>query len=348
MNKKLLGTLVVALVLLFGCKDEENGNQPVELNEEETNIGEEPAELKFIAPLTGEEVDDEVLQRPIAVTINNHPLARPQAGISSADIVYELLVEGQATRFLAIYQSQLPEQVGPIRSARDYLIQLAKGFDGFYLAHGYSPSALELLNSGTVDHANGMKYDGIYFKRSSDRKAPHNSYISAENIQAVAEKVGIDLTLHKKTEMTFYDSIENVKIGKSASEIQMNYFGSNSSSNSTYTYDEKAQKYLKAYGTQAMLDELTNMQVAVSNVLFFEAPHRVVDSEGRRVITLSEGGNAYVFQAGVMREATWKNKNGVLVAIEEDGSEVKLIPGKTWVHLVPTSPGLTKSVLYSE
>ena len=127
MNKKLLGTLVVALVLLFGCKDKDNSNiEPNELNEEETNIVEEPDKIKYVAPLTGEKVEEEVSQRPIAVTINNHPLARPQAGISSADIVYELLVEGDATRFLAIYQSQLPEQVGPIRSARDYLIQLAK------------------------------------------------------------------------------------------------------------------------------------------------------------------------------------------------------------------------------
>ena len=346
MNKKLLGALVIALVLLFGCKDKENDiTEPVPGNDVDSVIDLEP---KYVAPLTGEKMEEEVTQRPIAVTINNHPLARPQAGISSADIVYELLVEGDATRFLAIYQSQLPEQVGPIRSARDYLIELAKGLDSFYLAHGYSPSALELLNSGTIDHANGMRYDGIYFKRSSNRKAPHNSYISAENIKAVAEKVGINLTLHKKSELTFYDSIENVKIGNSASKIQMNYFNSNSSSNSTYTYEEKSQTYLKAYGTQAMLDELTNSQVAVSNVLFFEAPHRVADSEGRRVITLSEGGNAYVFQAGVMREVAWKNKNGVLVAVEEDGSEVKLIPGKTWVHLVPTSPGLTKSVLYSE
>ena len=350
-NKKLLGTLVIALVLLFGCKDEENKandpnpTKPVSGDDVGTIIEEDPI---YVAPLTGEIVEEEITQRPIAVTINNHPLARPHAGISSADIVYELLVEGEYTRFLAIYQSQLPEQIGPIRSARDYLIQLAKGLDSFYLAHGYSPSALELLNSGTIDHANGMRYDGVYFLRSSSRKAPHNSYISAENVRAVAGKVGIDLTLHKKTEMTFYDSIESVKIGNSASKIQMNYFSSNASSNSTYTYDEKSQTYLKAYGTQAMLDELTNSQVAVSNVLFFEAPHRVADGEGRRIITLSDGGNAYVFQAGVMREVAWKNKNGVLVAVEEDGSEVKLIPGKTWVHLVPTSPGLTKSVLYSE
>ena len=345
MNKRLLGTLVVALVLLFGCKDGKVA-QPSEPNEEGNNGDSES--YQYIAPLTGEKIKDEVSQRPVAVTINNHPLARPQAGISSADIVYELLVEGDATRFLAIYQSNLPEQIGPVRSARDYFIHLAKGLDGFYLAHGYSPNALQLLKSGVVDHANGMTYDGIYFNRSNTRKAPHNSYISAENIVAVAEKVGIDLTLHKKTEMAFYDSIDNVKIGESASEIQVNYFGSNSSSNSTYTYDENSQTYLKAYGSQELLDELTNKQVAISNVLFFEAPHRVVDSDGRREINLKVGGKAFLFQAGVKRDVAWENKDGVLVAIEEDGSEVKLVPGKTWVHLVPTSPGLTKSVLYTE
>ena len=75
-------------------------------------------------------------------------------------------------------------------------------------------------------------------------------------------------------------------------------------------------------------------------------PHRVIDSEGRRDITITGGGNAYIFQEGTMREVEWKNTDGLLVAIEEDGSEVKLVPGKTWVHFVPTSPGLASSVTY--
>ena len=63
---------------------------------------------------------------PIIVTINNHPLARPQSGIADADIIYEMLAEGNVTRFLALYQSEIPEEVGPVRSARDYFVDMQK------------------------------------------------------------------------------------------------------------------------------------------------------------------------------------------------------------------------------
>ncbi|MDK2599385.1 DUF3048 domain-containing protein [Bacillus stercoris] len=72
------------------------------------------------APLTGLEIEQKVTERrPVAVVVNNHPKARPQSGLSKADIVIEALAEGQITRFLAIFQSQMPETVGPVRSARN-------------------------------------------------------------------------------------------------------------------------------------------------------------------------------------------------------------------------------------
>ena len=70
--------------------------------------------------------EEENWARPVLATINNHPLARPQSGISQADVVYEFMAEGNVTRFLALFQSELPETVGPIRSARDYFIHLVK------------------------------------------------------------------------------------------------------------------------------------------------------------------------------------------------------------------------------
>lgn len=60
--------------------------------------------------------------RPVIATINNHPAARPQSGIASADVVYEMLAEGDVTRFLALFQSEIPDSIGPIRSARSILL----------------------------------------------------------------------------------------------------------------------------------------------------------------------------------------------------------------------------------
>ena len=87
----------------------------------------------------------EIEGRAVAVMINNHPAARPQSGLHKADIVYELLAEGDVTRFLAIFQSEQPDNIGPVRSARSYYIELAKGYDSLYIAHGNSPDAKKML-----------------------------------------------------------------------------------------------------------------------------------------------------------------------------------------------------------
>ena len=137
-------------------------------------------------------------QRPIIVTVNNHPDARPQSGLAAADIVYEMVAEGNVTRFLAVYQSELPDTIGPVRSARDYFVEIAEGLDAFYVAHGYSPEAKRLLNANVVDNINGMNYDGTLFKRSRNRVAPHNSYITAEHIREGAKLVGASMIYQKK------------------------------------------------------------------------------------------------------------------------------------------------------
>ena len=132
-------------------------------------VEEEPVTIVY-GTIHGVFSEEENMRRPVLATINNHPLARPQSGISEADIVYEFVAEGNVTRLLALFQSELPEEIGPIRSARDYFIHIAKGLDAFYVAHGYSPDARALLQTDFVDNVNGMQYDGTLFKRSTIEK----------------------------------------------------------------------------------------------------------------------------------------------------------------------------------
>lgn len=181
------------MLLVSGCskeKAEEPAKQETEKAEEATKGVSSEKELPFQYPLTGSGSETEVNGRAVAVMINNHPKARPQSGLNQADVVYEMLAEGDVTRFLAIFQSERPEMIGPVRSSRDYYIELAKGYDSLYIAHGYSPEAKELLDQGYVDNLNGMQYDGTLFKRESFRQAPHNSYISFDNVlKGAKEKI---------------------------------------------------------------------------------------------------------------------------------------------------------------
>lgn len=345
----LYGALASTIVLLSGCGNEKSSTEEIEKPQPNGQIEESVKEvvLPYVTPFTGERVENKVTMRPIIVTINNHPAARPQSGIGSADVVYEMLAEGDVTRFLALFQSEIPENIGPVRSARDYFIELASGLDAFYIAHGYSPEAQTMLVNGIVDNINGMQYDGTLFIRSKDRYAPHNSYISGENVKLGAEKVGASLLYHKKVSYTYYEEDESVDEGLQASNVKVKY-SNNEQFNSTYTYDTVNKTYSRQSGSEVTTDDLTDEPIELSNILFFEMEHSIIDSAGRREIDITSGGKAYLFQQGIMREVYWENQDGVLVAVEADGSEVKLMPGKTWVHFVPTNPGIEASVTYSE
>ncbi|MGH7233990.1 MAG: DUF3048 domain-containing protein, partial [Candidatus Saccharimonadales bacterium] len=113
--------------------------------------------------LTGLQVAPSVNQHPItAVMVENTPDARPQSGLSQAGVVFEALAEGGVTRFMALFQDQLPTYVGPVRSARPYFIDWALGFDAPYAHVGGSPDALSEIKSFSVKDMDYMTYPSYY------------------------------------------------------------------------------------------------------------------------------------------------------------------------------------------
>lgn len=294
-------------------------------------------------PLTGVAEKEESMNRAIAVMVNNHPKARPQSGLSEADIVYEVLAEGDITRFLAIFQSRMPKEIGPVRSARDYYIELAKGYDSLYVAHGYSPEAKEMLTNGSIDDINGIQYDGTLFKRASFRKAPHNSYITYEHIKEGAEKNGFDME-RPPDALNFSDKGKNN--GEAANSVMISY-NHNPLFNAVYDFNEKEGRYERFSNGEQTIDYDSKDPVLIENLFIVEAPHKIVDDKGRRDIDLKSGGDAYLIQEGKLRKLQWKNVNGRILPYEKN-KPVSLRKGSTWINVIPSSPGLTGSVSYQE
>lgn len=331
-------TVIICALLFAGCKkDEPNAEKPVVP---------EPKEEKFTFPLTGVKTNDEEAfeSRPVAIVVNNDPKARPQTGLNEADIVYEVLTEGGITRYLAIFQSEKPENIGPVRSARPYFIDLAKGYDAFFVAHGFSPEAKAMLGSGTIDNINGISYDGSLFQRASFRKAPHNSYITYENIAKGAEQN--NYTLEKTVSpLTFLTEDEmNDLQGDEAAEATIQYSNRYSV---TYNYDASANEYTRFIGQEQTVDYETNEPLTVANILVIETNHQVLDDVGRRAVDLTSGGNAILLQNGIARDIQWTNENGRIIPRTSEG-DVGLVPGRMWVHIVPTNPGLQQTVKLPE
>lgn len=319
---------------MAACGNNEKEEQQTDSGSDGPASETEKEQSSFRYPLTGLPTETASTQRAIAVTVNNHPIARPQSGLSQADIVYELLAEGSITRFLAIYQSEIPERIGPIRSSRDYFIDIAKGFQSLYIAHGYSPSAKKRLLSGEIDQLNGIQYDGTLFKRSSDRQAPHNSYITQGNIVKGAENEGYELdTPPEPLEFLTNEEVESLE-GDQVGAIQVSY-SQNDQFISNYEYDQENEKYTRTSNGEQTIDSETEEPVLLDNVIVIETEHQVMDSKGRRAIDLTSGGKALLFQKGLVREIEWKDLDGRPLPYE-DGFPAKLVPGKTWISIIPS------------
>lgn len=293
-----------------------------------------------VYPLTGLPADHLVDHRPFGVMINNAPQARPQSGVFRADIVYEVLAEGAVTRFLALFQSNKPDIIGPVRSARPYYVKLNNAYDAIYVHHGWSPQAKAFIQSTETNNINGLSYDGSLFQRVDFRQAPHNSYISYENMVRGAEDQGYELR-DDLAPMTFLndEEVQDLSEGK-ADNTSIDYLGRYQV---RFTYQPGAETYVRSSDGKESADRETNTPITVSNVLIIEAPHRYIDSYPRREIDLQNGGKALLLQKGGARQIEWKNENGRIVPVK-NGETVGFIPGQTWVNIVPADPGLDESV----
>lgn len=337
--KKWAIAVAAVLLVLAGCSHKTSKEPPKDVKEVNT-----AEQVENVFPLTGKKSKTSTAGRAVAVMINNHPAARPQSGLNKADIVYEILAEGDVTRFLAVFQSEKPEVVGPVRSARDYYIQLAKGLNALYIAHGFSPEAKQMLNNGYIDNLNGIYYDGTLFKRASFRKAPHNSYITYKNILKGAKQKNYEMD-QTPPAFKFLTEEESKKItGKNVPSVTISYF-SNNLFDAVYQYDSKLGRYKRFSDGEQTVDLETKQPILLDNIFIIEAVHQVMDSKGRRNIDLESGGRAYLLQKGKVNEVEWKNVNGRIVPFK-NGEEIPFVQGKTWVNVVPTNPGLQKLVSF--
>ncbi|CAM3995596.1 DUF3048 domain-containing protein [Mesobacillus zeae] len=333
MMRKWITVAAAAVLILTGCGNEKDTAERQKEKKTEKSVEEKVVRDPYQFPLTGKGTKKEAANRAVAVTVNNHPLARPQSGLHKADIVYEVLAEGNVTRFLAIFESQKPEKVGPIRSARDYFIDLAKGYDSLYIAHGYSEEAKKMLTRGDIDSLNGMQYDGTLFKRASFRKAPHNSYITFDNIMKGAKAKGYSMK-PAPAPLSFYDKKGAGSIsGQDAMKVKVSY--GDPSFTSVYQYDENKAKYSRMTDGEEIEDLDSGKPVMIENLFIVEATHSVSDNEGHKDIDLESGGRAYLVQKGKMNEVEWRNAGGRILPFV-DGSEAAFVPGRTWISIVPS------------
>lgn len=293
-----------------------------------------PSVAQFHSQFDGSVVSttEQTMPRVVGVMIDNHPDARPPAGISLARVVYEAPVEGGFTRYFALFNSdQTVNKVGPVRSARPYFLDwLAEYGTPVYMHSGGSPDALAEIKRRGIFDTNEF-YWGEYYWRSTEADPPHNLFTRSTLWQSLLEKFGDRHATTTWQGWVFGDSPSTTSSPVKALAIRYT---------ADYTvgwrYEAGSKTYRRLINGQLFSDRASR-PVLADNIIILEMPVQVLDEEGRKAITTIGTGSARVVRQGVLVRGTWKKSAAEdrTRVYDANGKEVVLVPGITWVEVVP-------------
>lgn len=297
---------------------------------------EPPKEKGFIVP-------DEST-RPWAVSIDNQgEKPFPQGGLSEAQIVYELPVEGGLTRYLAMFWAAEVDMIGPVRSARDYMIDCFVPFDAIFVHVGGSPQALEdIRNNKNIDYLNAMINAGSIFEEiTSDPKNWQDTYTSGERIADFIKAKGIDETPDSVVLPKYKETFTKQEKGLDANIVNITY---NTESRCAYIYDAEKMVYYRNRNGTSHIDRNTDKPFAVANIVIQKVKSRVIsgDSEGRLEVDMVGSGEGYFISGGKSIDITWEKTErfGATKYYDLEGKEIELNPGNTWIQVTVSSTSI--------
>lgn len=335
-------TLIIVVGAFTGCggkKEEETTTVPTTQAPPPTTAS--PYLSGNINPLTGEVDYDKALlkNRPVFVSVENHKDARPQWGITSADIVWEMEAEGGITRMLLMYAdaSRLPDQIGPTRSARHYFVELVEGFDAIFVHFGGSPQAYSAIRNHDVDHIDGMT-DSSAFSRDTTRNvsSEHRAYTTKEKVENAIESKGLRTEIEKDYKKPFKFNTEAKKLPDgNCSEMVVDF---SSYATYTYTYNAEDNLYYSSLNGNAFNDSDGNQQNFTNLIICYVDKSSLGDSKGRITLDLSEGHGVYVSN-GTYQNIKWKkgDYSDMMKFYDNDGNELSLNAGRSYIGLVAST-----------
>ena len=335
----------LALVGVGGIALALTGNAPAPIQRAvDAFTGQEHTKPPPTCPLTGLPAPgDEVPHTPVvAVKVENTPDAYPLAGLQAADVVYEEIVEGGITRFMALYQCEDAARVGPVRSARttDPMI-LVQFSDSSVLAYSGGQSAVvnAVERSGLVnlDESSG----GAAFWRDAERFSPHDLFVNTTKLRARAAKGIADVGPPRRV---FTFDAEAAVPGKRVVSVTAAF---SSSITATWRWMPDAARWQRQYEDAPMtLDSgqpITATNVVIQQVEVFEGD--LVDVLGYHSpeVNLTGSGKAWILRDGVLIKGTWSRPvmGAVTRFLTRSGEVIPLTPGNTWIELIPTTEAVT-------
>jgi hypothetical protein len=285
--------------------------------------------------INGLPVDDPALldRRVMAVKIDNHPRARPQSGLDHADMVIEMLVEG-ITRFISIWHESDMDYLGPNRSGRPTDANLLPAFNHpTFTISGAQGWVQNMITGNGVNLIKELS-EGTF--RISSRSAPHNLYVDTFILRETADERGYENEPPLGPIWTFGEMPADAE---SASMVSIDFGGNNV----TWEWDETEGLWLRsADGREGMVIDQEGNESRIGFPVMVALYTEQYSENGLPSSRVTGSGEAYVFADGKFVHGTWERDELTewFTLTDENGDEMVVPPGQSWVSLVPANQGL--------
>ena len=344
-NKKILiigGAIILVIAIVVGIllatgvfSSKEDNSKPNTNSGEPTGVEEKKLQI----------VDENSTSRPYAIMINNINVARPlQSGLQDAYIIYEIIVEGGITRYMALFMDQDTERIGSIRSARHYFLDYALENDAIYVHHGQSPQAQSDFSALDVDRIEVSENRTGWRDRTLNVSSEHTLFTSIELLNGGLGRLRTerenDLLLNYSIDEIDMSSLEGAT---PASEVSIRY---SSSVTSSYEYDSENNVYKRFVNGEEHTDYVTKEQYTFKNIITYQVDNYTLndgENKGRQELENIGSGTGYYISGGYAVPITWekKSRSSQTKYYYENGEELLVNDGNTFIQIQPEGQKLT-------
>lgn len=320
----------VSIFLLTNKKDNEKLKEPNKNNDtkasEQVNI-----------------VDVNSKSRPYAIMINNISTARPlQSGLQDAYIMYEIIVEGGITRYLALFLDANTDRIGSIRSARHYYLDYALENDAIFVHHGQSPQALEDISTLKIDRIQVNNTTTGWRDKTLNVATEHTLFTSTDKLKNGLKNLRTErkkdlLLKYKKDEV----SLENMENSKKADNVSITY---SKGTTTSYQYDAENKVYNRFVNNKEHTDYVTKKQYNFKNIITYQVPNKSIegDNKGRQDINNIGSGQGYFITNGYAVKINWSKecRECQTKYTYTNGEEIEVNDGNTFIQIQPSGENL--------
>lgn len=285
---------------------------------------------------------------PACVMIENAAFGgvRPQSGLSKASVVYEVIVEGGITRYMAVFAGDVPSVIGPIRSARDTYLEFVREYNCPYVHAGGSFTAIRAIQEKGIRNVDAL-IDSKYFYRDQGKASPHNLFGRADRF--IEATNGHDWN-DKDPEYDSWKFVDQTSItveadsanNSAAQSVSVDFGGSYSVE---YKYNTEKGVYERFLAGVLQTDASNNNEsISARNVIIQHVGAGIsIEGKGRVNWPVTGSGDVDIYRNGVHTKGRWTKDTATSRTkyTLPDGTELPLARGNSWVDIVPEGIGFT-------